>query len=265
MNCIVNLLYREAWSKAITVVFFVSVFFFSCPELSYCQPSLPPTNLGDTNFFDGIAKPGFLFEETFKFYYAGAFIDNKGNKISGEHALSYWLFSTHLAYITTYKIFGGFYGFEAIVPLLGIDVDTNMGLRENGVGFGDSVIGPLIIQWPEKRIVGKPYFQRFVLLFYLPTGRYNSEFQMNPGSHLYTVEPYYSFTLFITDRLETSWRFHYQWNLKNNDPFVGFGASDVWPGQAFHVNYALSYGIAKGLHTGISGYYLRQTTPHKID
>ncbi len=49
---------------------------------------LPPVNLGDTSFEDGIAFPGWLVEETIGYYHAGQFNDHQGEKIPGSNKLT---------------------------------------------------------------------------------------------------------------------------------------------------------------------------------
>ena len=64
---------------------------------------------------------------------------------------------------------------------------------------------------------------------------------------MFSVDPYYAFTFFITPKLETSWRFHYIWKSRNNDPPIAFKANNIQPGQAFHFNFGTSYEIVKGV------------------
>ena len=82
---------------------------------------------------------------------------------------------------------------------------------------------------------------------------------------MFSFDPYYAFTFFITPRLETSCRFHYMWNSRNNDPPIAFKANNIQPVQAFHFNFGTSYEIVKGLGVGVSGFYLRQTTSNMVD
>lgn len=49
--------------------------------------SLPPVNLGDTNFLDGVAGPGLLLEETFECYYGYRFTGPGGQKLSGDNSM----------------------------------------------------------------------------------------------------------------------------------------------------------------------------------
>lgn len=52
---------------------------FEAPDLP-----LPPVNLGETSFQDGIAFPSWLVEETFVYYDANGFTDLNGKDIPGS-------------------------------------------------------------------------------------------------------------------------------------------------------------------------------------
>ena len=243
--------------------FFVSIF---VPFATHGQEvTLPPVNLGGTNFLDGVAGPGLLLEETIEYYHGNRFTDSQGRKIPGDNSLESWLALTHVAYLTKFKILGGFYGVEVLLPVVRVDLDTDLGVRGQKTGLGDLILSPFILQWVDHKIFKMPYFHRVNFPFILPTGRYDRDSAVNIGSHLYSFNPYYAFTLFITPKLETSWRFNYLWNSKNHSPPRPFQADSVQPGQAFHLNYALSYEILNGLRAGVAGYYLYQITPDKVD
>jgi hypothetical protein len=212
-----------------------------------------------------VAGPGLLFEETISYYHANRFTDSRGGKIPGDNSVESWLSLTHLAYLTKWKILGGYYGVEALLPIVRADLDTDLGIRGHKSGLGDLILSPFIIQWVDHKIFNMPYFHRINFPFILPTGRYDRDSAVNIGSHLYSFNPYYAFTLFITPKLETSWRFHYLWNSKNHSPSPSFQADSIQPGQAFHLNYALSYEILDGLRAGVAGYYLNQITADRVE
>lgn len=68
--------------KALTIVVWI-VLIFSAGHVLAADIPLPPVNLGDTSFEDGIAFPGWLVEETFDYYHAGQLNDHQGDKIPG--------------------------------------------------------------------------------------------------------------------------------------------------------------------------------------
>jgi anthranilate 1,2-dioxygenase (deaminating, decarboxylating) large subunit len=99
-----------------------------------------------------------------------------------------------------------------------------------------------------------------------PTGRYDKDELLNPGSNHFSFDPYWAGTFFFTPQWTASWRVHYLWNADNDDPFVGLGVKKVEPGQAFHANFASSYELVpKMLRVGVNGYYLREITKTKHD
>jgi hypothetical protein len=226
---------------------------------------LPPVNLGETSFQDGIAFPGWLVEETFIYYDANSFTDSKGSDIPGSNRFTALSAVTHVAWISNFRLFGGVYGAEVLLPLAYLDFETDFGPNDRERGMGDLIVGPLFIQWSDSTLFGMPYFHRFNLDFVLPTGEYRKNSAVNVGSNIYTFNPYYAFTLIPAERLEISARLHYLWCSENRDPFVGLGAEDAQPGQAAHVNFAASYEIFKDLRLGLNGYYLQQLSDDRID
>ena len=111
---------------------------------------------------------------------------------------------------------------------------------------------------------------RIELQMLFPTGKYDNDKEINPGSNFFSFDPYWAATLFITPKWEFSTRVHYLWNTRNNDPNRfnpdGTRADSTLAGQAVHLNFASSYEILeKRLHAGVNGYYLKQTTDTQMD
>jgi hypothetical protein len=79
------------------------------------------------------------------------------------------------------------------------------------------------------------------------------------------VNPYYAFTWLPFERLETSWRLHYLWNSVNDAPGPGYEATTIQPGQAIHINGAVSVEVAGPVRAGVAGYVLQQITDSLAD
>lgn len=250
--------------KALSVIAGIGLF-LCAGLLQAADIPLPPVNLGDTSFEDGIAFPGWLVEETFGYYHAGQFNDHQGDKIPGSNKLTIMSATTHVAFLSQFRMFGGFYGAEVFLPLADVDADTSFGPKERNQGAGDLIVSPVILQWTDQKLFGMPYFQRVVLAVTLPTGKYDRNRPVNIGNNMVSINPYYAFTIMPTDKIELSARLHYLWNSENDEPFVGSGAGTTQPGQAFHANYAASYEVIKGVRIGINGYVLQQLTEDKVD
>lgn len=227
--------------------------------------NLPPVNLGQTSFEDGVANPGWFFEEIMEYYHAGQFNDAGGAKVLGQNDLTTAVAITHLAYCSTYKLLGGYIGAEALVPLADVNLDASFQAHNHEQGVGDLIISPFMLQWNDGKLFNKHFFQRFDLDLVVPTGKYNSDSALNIGNNVVSVNPYYAFTIFPTSKLELSARLHYLWNSENDRPYEGLHASSIQPGQAFHANLAASYKLLKRLRLGISGYALQQFTDDKIN
>jgi hypothetical protein len=227
--------------------------------------SLPPVNLGQTSFEDGVANPGWFFEEITEYYHAGQFNDSGGARVPGQNDLTTAAAITHLAYFSTYKLLGGYIGAEALVPLVDANLDASFQPHNHEQGVGDLIISPFMLQWNDGKLFGTPFFQRFDLDLVVPTGKYNSDRALNIGNNIVSVNPYYAFTVFPNSKLELSARLHYLWNSQNDSPYEGLNAGSIQPGQAFHANVAASYELLKRLRFGISGYALQQFTDDKIN
>ncbi|HTP66497.1 MAG TPA: transporter [Geobacteraceae bacterium] len=251
----------------------LSVLHLSPTAMAY---DLPAVNLGFTTFLDGgpPAGPGLYFTQYFQYYHAGKFKDAKGNDLPLPRPdLNAYISLSQVIYQSNQTVpltFGAKWGVDVIIPVVGVDVTYNsIGPLpdSNGAGIGDVLVGPFL-QWDP--IMGKDgpiLMNRVEFQATFPTGRYDRNKEINPGSNCFTFNPYWSATLFLTPKWTVSTRFHYLWSSENDDPNRGFApARTMQAGQAIHLNYATEYEvIPKMLRLGINGYYLKQIADTQAD
>lgn len=229
------------------------------PAPAYDQPAV---NLGFTSFLDGgpPAGPGFYFTEYLQFYSADKLADLPipNPKVEALVSLNQFIYQSDQPVLA-----GGKWGLDVIVPLVHLDSTP---LPDNGGGLGDILVGPFL-QWdPVMGANGPLLLQRVELQLIFPTGKYDEQDALNPGSNFFSFNPYYAATLFLTPKLTVSTRLHYLWNAKNDEPFVVFGPGDTQAGQAVHANFAGSYEvIPKMLRLGLNGYFLKQISDSQVN
>jgi hypothetical protein len=229
------------------------------------QVQLPGVNLGDTNFEDGFAGPGFLLEEFPDVYVSSTLKDNHGATVPGSNTTTTILTTSHLVYVSNKHLFGAWVGGEILVPIADVEVKRAQGVDATARGIADPILGPIALQWAPKKVGNGVFAHRAELALTIPIGKYSDQSPVNIGNHFVLINPYYAFTYEWKSKFEVSARLHYLWNSTNTDPFVGFGIKTTQPGQAFHVNYATSYGLTKGFRVGFNGYWLQQLTDHRIN
>jgi len=241
------------------------------PSFAFNQP---PLNLGLTDILDGaLPGPGTYFTEYIQAYQSSDFKDHDRNSIPGDPKVANVLSMNQFVHVYMHKILGGHLGVDVLLPVVAISGSGTVGspgppVSTDPAVFGDLVVGPFV-QWFDTKLLGRPFFQRVELDFILPTGQYDNKYLINPGSNLWTIEPYYAFTWFLTDKFSTSWRIMYDFNSTNNDPFEGLrvasGATGIQPGQVFHFNYSFEYEFFKNFRGAVAGYYLKQLSNDKVN
>jgi len=227
------------------------------------DPAQPPTNFALTSALDGAPPaPGLYWFEYLQYYDAPAIKNGQGNDI-GTASVNSLLFMQQLAYISPVRVLGGHLGGTTLIPIVTINTDGGVGpngavpLTRNKSVFGDIVVGPLI-QWFDKRLFQRPFFHRLEVDFLLPVGSHDDTKLVNPSSGFLTIEPHYTFTLFLTDKLTTTQRHHFTYNFEDSD-------TNLRTGAMYHANYALNYNVWKTLRLGVTGYYIRQLAEDTAD
>ncbi len=239
------------------------VFSFWMGSLSLWGFQQPPLNLSATTFLDGGAPRGLYYLNYSIFVDGNKAVNGNGDVIPGGARVNVLTQMSQLYYHSSLQVLGGDAAFMVAVPLVAITAKGDLGpipLVSDTAGLGDFVFGPAL-HWDGQTLFGKPVFYRAELTITLPTGRYSKDGKIDAGSNLTTFDPYASVVWFFHPKWETSWRFFYTVHSENGDHPLGA----VKPGQAAHLNYAVSREIFPKWRLGVAGYYLQQTTEDKIN
>jgi hypothetical protein len=210
---------------------------------------------GAEDFMGGaLPPPGFYYLNYATYYSADALKDNNGNKIPGKFSIGAFADINRFVYITKYKILGADYGFQAIVPLvnLNLTVTTPGGpMSQSQFAVADLVVTPLILGWHSKN-----WHFVFGLDAFLPTGPYDKTKIVNVGRNYWTTEIAAAFTYMSDNGIEFSNKFMYDINFKNND-------TDYTSGNEFHVDSLLGYHLGPW-KIGANAYYYKQITNDSV-
>lgn len=239
---------------------------------------LPAINLGFTSFLDGAppAGPGWYVQQYVQFYRDGQLKDSDGDDLRlptptglEKATVETTVGLTQLVYQSDQELlWGGKWGLNLMLPLADIDLDPrdNLALSASSSTLGDLLVGPYL-QWdPIMGPNGPRFVHRIEFQMLLPTGRYDADDALNPGSNFFSFNPYWAATAFLSPKWTVSWRLHYLWNAKNDDPYRPLGADDLQAGQAVHANLTTAYEILpQRLRLGLNGYFLKQTTDSELD
>lgn len=220
-----------------------------------------PLNLGATTIFDGGgATPGLIWMPYVQLLDARKALDKDGQTIPGNGKFTALSNLNQLFYLSPLKLAGAFVALDLIVPVSVTSAKGTIGpvpITANTGGIGDPSFG-VALQWNDTKLFGAPFFQRVEANVFAPWGKYDQTFMINPGQNFTTVEGYYAFTMFLSKKLETSWRLHYTWNGENP-------ATKMQAGPLFHANYDVSYQVLPKLRVGAAGYVLQQLADDRLD
>ncbi len=213
-----------------------------------------------------LPPPGFYVRDYNYFYGATQMNDADGNKVSAPAPQPEMMSSTGGAnppvdfssfgyanairpiWITNFKLLGGSYGMDVLVPIVYQEVKVN-GVRQDTSGLGDIFAEPVTFSWHWQKLdLGIGYG------LWIPTGDHDpGEFDPGLGyySHMATGGATYFFDTEKTWSLSALGR--YEIHTKNSD-------YDLYPGDTLDLEWGLSKALNPAFELGISGYWQQQIT-----
>ena len=236
-------------------------------------------NTGNTSFFDAFANttPGWVYQSYVKYQFATSIKDGNGRNVAFPQNprvdITSW--ANQFIYVTPLRIGPGVVGLDLIVPFVNTSASGQFSgpafppgkrFTDNGAGIGDIIFGSGMQFDPIMRDGHPILVQRVEFDVIAPTGKYDTRYDVQPGSHEWVLNPFWAVTFLPGPHWETSARFQYVYNFKNNRPSdAPVGVLNTQAGQAGLVNFTASYEIAPKLNLGVNGYYLDQFTQSKVN
>ena len=209
---------------------------------------------GAEGFMAGaVPPPGLYYLNYLTNYSADALMDNNGDEV-GDFKLNATANVSRVVYTSPYKIFGGYWGGQVLVPVVTLNASLNINpgpgelFDDSDTGLGDIVIDPFLVSWHSKNL-----HQVIGMDIILPTGSYNKNNPVNVGRNYYTFEPIYAVTYISDSGWEVSSKFMYDFNTENDD-------TNYKSGDEFHFDYTVGKHINKEWTVGVGGYYYQQIT-----
>ena len=234
---------------------------------------LPSINLGLTSYLDGVlpSGPGFYYQNYIEYYSATRFNDGLGRKLAlPSQGLDLVADINQVTYYMPQQMGPGRWAFDLVVPtVVSASVRDGLGgaVLDANAGLGDILFAPIYQFNPMTFSNGWQISQSFEFDILAPTGKYDAHTAINPGRNAWSLDPFYSATLSLSKKLSLSTRIHYLYNFKNSDPPESLGpeARTLKAGEAFHINFAVSYAVTPKFGIGLNGYYLTQLTDSRIN
>ena len=224
---------------------------------------------GAESFMSGaVPPPGFYFIDYLYYYSADTMKDDSGNDIAAFDDVSVLANVFRFLWVSEKTILGANYGQHLFVPVIGTDLNFKAPVGpENTNSYDDTdipylIYSPLVLAWHLQE--GKLHVAASLVDLYIPKGQDDGN-MASVGKNFWTFEPVVAVT-WMNGPWAISGKFMYDFNTSQDRYPTVYGVEvDRDPGQEFHVDYSVSYGVSKALRLGINGYYYYQTTDDSYD
>jgi len=200
-----------------------------------------------------LPPPGVYFRDYNVFYFADRLNDSSGNEINAADPKAFIYANVpRVIWITDKKLLGGFIGVDGLLPLkyTSLEANTPRGpFDESTTGIGDMFV--------EGTLSWHPQQFDFALAYgvWAPTGDYSESNPTRAGlgywTHMFTAG-----ATWYPDK-DKKWAVsalnRYEISQEQED-------TDITPGQAYTLEWGLSYAVKPTIDVGVVGYWQRQTT-----
>ena len=191
-----------------------------------------------------LPPPGFYARDYNYFYWS----DNFKGGPPGFDLFAY-VQAPRLIYITDFKILGGFYGADVLVPFPYQDLQAG-GFDGSKFGLGDIFFEPITLSWHPKQFDFAVGYG-----FWAPSGDYSPTDPVSPGKGFWTQMLTAGATWYPDE--EKTWSVsllnRYEFNQEQQD-------TDITPGQYLTMEWGIAKSFRKTIDVGLVGYYQLQTT-----
>lgn len=189
-------------------------------------------------------------------YSATQLQDNSGNPSANSIKLNVDSLALAMVKMTDIELFGGRYGFSAVLPVLNMSNDlvvrpspgVNVVQTGKNQDVGDITITPLMVAWTPS----PGLFTNASLQLQLPTGSYDKNRIINAGSNHTTVSPAFAFTYITPDGYEVSSNIQLNFHTENT-------ATNYTSGTEYQHEFAIGKHVGPWT-VGLGGYHYQQIT-----
>ena len=202
-----------------------------------------------------LPPPGWYFRSYNLWYHADHLKNNDGHDVSSPTGVTPGLTLDvvasveRLIWISPYKILGGYYGADIVIPVLYQHVSYRGG-DDTKWGVGDINVEPITLSWH-----GKQWDAAVGFSFYAPTGEVDDDNPVSIGKGWWTFMGTFGGTVYL-DPAKT-------WSaslLARYETHTYSCTRDVRPGDDFHFEWGVGKQLAKVWEVGLAGYCQWQIT-----
>lgn len=227
------------------------------------ESGAPITPFGVSDFGAGILPPasvGVTAALRISSYKATKLRDTNGDPSTVGVKLKVNSGGLALVKTTDIPLFGGTYGFSAVIPYLDmanrLSVPTPMGtqaLSGTNSALGDITIVPVIVKWTPS----PGWFVNGRMELQLPTGSYKADRIINTGVNHWTASPAIAFTWISSSGLEISSNIQLNFHEKNK-------ATQYQSGVEYQHEFAVGQHVGPWT-LGAGGYLYQQISDDKVN